>query len=263
MKKHGVRGYAGKVVLVTGGGAGLGAAFSRVLAASGARVVVADVRGDKAAEIAEAIGGESAVLDVKVPDEIARTFEAVRAKYGSLDVVINNAGITAGGEPLELSWSDWTSVIQVNLLGVIAGSLAALRIMKEQGSGTILNMGSINGLALTPMLGVVFFTRGLAVEAKAWGVQVSVGCPGNIRTSLLPAHVSGLMSPIDPDYAACRMLTALQRGRRVIVFPFYARLWWWLERAHTELLGPFRQVIVKRARARSDVARHTTEVSNQ
>lgn len=265
MKKQGVRGYAGKVVLVTGGGAGLGAAFSRVLAVSGARVIVADVRGDKAAEVAEAIGGESVVLDVKVPDEIAQTFEAVKAKYGSLDVVINNAGITAGGEPLELAWKDWTSVIEVNLMGVIAGSLAALRIMKEQGSGTILNMGSINGLALTPMLGpysaskagVVFFTRGLAEEAKAWGVQVSVGCPGNVRTSILPDHVSGLMPPMDPDYAAWRMLTELRRGKRVIVFPLYARLWWWMDRVHTELLGPFRQLIVKRSRARRDAARHS------
>ena len=130
------------------------------------------------------------------------------------------------------------AAIWVNLMGVIAGSLAALRIMKEQRSGYILNMGSTNGLALTPMLGpysaskagVVFFSRGLAEEAKEWGVHVAVGCPGNIRTAILPSHVTSLMRPMDPDYAAQRLLKGLSQKRRVIVFPMYARLWWWLDR---------------------------------
>ncbi|MDR3738679.1 MAG: SDR family NAD(P)-dependent oxidoreductase [Terracidiphilus sp.] len=256
--------FAGKTAFVTGAGAGLGAAFSRVLAASGAHVVVADVNADKAEITARAIGAEAMALDVREPERIAQALQATRRKYGSLDVVINNAGVTAGGEPLDLLWSDWTGVIQVNLLGVIAGSIEALRIMKEQGSGWILNMGSTNGLALTPMLGpysaskagVVLFSRGLAEEAKGFGVHVSVGCPGNIRTAILPGNVSRLMPPMDPDVAARKLLDGMLRRRRVIVFPFYARAWWWADRIHTELLAPFRQEIVRRARVRNDAARH-------
>lgn len=254
--------FKGKVAVVTGGATGLGAAFSRALAASGAQVVIADLRGEQAAKVASEIGAEAAEVDVADQGKIAQLLQDIKAKYGSLDLVINNAGVSAGGEPLEISWEDWERVIQVNLMGVIAGSLAALKIMKEQRSGYILNMGSTNGLALTPMLGpysaskagVVFFSRGLAEEAKEWGVQVSVGCPGNIRTAILPSHVTSLMPPMDPDYAALRMLKALSKKQRIIVFPMYARLWWWLERLSTELLAPARQEIVRRARARAATA---------
>ncbi|HTB95413.1 MAG TPA: SDR family NAD(P)-dependent oxidoreductase [Terracidiphilus sp.] len=251
----------GKVAVVTGGGAGLGAAFCRALAANGARVVVADIRGDKAAETAAAVGGEAVTLDVTNPAQIEELLFATRAKFGSLDIIINNAGVSAGGETTDIQWSDWERVIKVNLMGVIAGSLAALKIMKVQGSGQILNMGSLNGLALTPMLGpysaskagVVFFSRGLAEEAKAWGVHVAVGCPGNVHTAILPAHVTRLMRPMDPDYAAIRLLEGLQKGKRIIIFPLYARLWWWLDRVSPGLLAPLRQIVVKRARARQAV----------
>jgi NAD(P)-dependent dehydrogenase (short-subunit alcohol dehydrogenase family) len=254
--------FKGKVGVVTGGGGGLGAAFCKALADYGAQVVVADLRGDQAAKVAAGIGAEAAEVDVADHEQIARLLHATKSKYGSLDIVINNAGISAGGEPLEIPWKSWERVIQVNLMGVIAGSLAALRIMKQQRSGYILNMGSTNGLALTPMLGpysaskagVVFFSRGLAEEAKEWGVHVAVGCPGNIRTSILPSHVTPLMPPMDPDLAARRMLKALSQKRRIIVFPMYARLWWWLDRISPELLAPARQEIVKRARARRGIA---------
>jgi NAD(P)-dependent dehydrogenase (short-subunit alcohol dehydrogenase family) len=250
--------FRGKVAVVTGGGSGLGAAFSRVLAEYGARVIIADICGDKAAQTAAATGAEGAEVDVSDPSQIERLLLTTKSKYGSLDLVINNAGVSAGGEPLEIRIEDWQRVLDVNLMGVISGSLAALRIMIEQGSGQILNMGSTNGLALTPMLGpysaskagVVFFSRGLAEEAKAFGVHVAVACPGNIQTAILPSHVTSLMPPMDPDYAARRILKALNRGTRIIVFPTYAKLWWWLERLSPELLGPLRQVIVKRARLR-------------
>jgi NAD(P)-dependent dehydrogenase (short-subunit alcohol dehydrogenase family) len=257
---------AGKVAMVTGGGSGLGAAFSHALAVDGARVVVADVNGDKAAQVAAAIGAEAAEVDVSDSEQITSLLHATKSKYGSLDLVINNAGISAGGEPLEIRLEDWQRVLQVNLMGVITGSLAALRIMAEQRSGQILNVGSLNGLALTPMLGpysaskagVVFFSRGLAEEAKTLGVHVAVACPGNIQTSILPSHVTSLMPPMDPDYAARRILKALRRGRRIIVFPLYANLWWWLDRLSPELLGPLRQVIVRRARARQAATRHSS-----
>jgi NAD(P)-dependent dehydrogenase (short-subunit alcohol dehydrogenase family) len=254
--------FAGKVAVVTGGGSGLGAALSRALAADGARVIVADLRGDMAVEVANAIGAEAAEVDVSDPKQIAELLEAADSKYGALDLVINNAGVLIGGEPLEIREEDWRRVIDVNLMGVIYGSLAALRIMAKHGSGQILNVTSVSGLALSPMLGAysaskagaVFFSRGLAEEAKGLGVHVATACPGNMLTPLAPSHVTPLMPPMEPDYAARRMLKALSRGRSIIVFPMYAKVWWWGERLSPRLLGPLRQVVVKRARARAAAA---------
>lgn len=248
--------FKGKVAVVTGGGAGLGAAFTRVLVAQGARVVVAvDLR-----FLAPAADGvEEVVLDICQAGAFAGLLDEVARRFGGLDLVINNAGVSVDGEPLAIPFAEWQRVIRVNLLGVIDGSLAALRIMAAQGRGTILNIGSLTGLALTPLLGpyssakagVVTFTRGLAEEAVGLGVSVSVACPGNIATSILPEHVSGLMKPMPAEYAAARILAGAAGGRRIIVFPLYARTWWWLERLSPQLLAPLRQVIVKRSRARA------------
>jgi NAD(P)-dependent dehydrogenase (short-subunit alcohol dehydrogenase family) len=251
--------FAGKVVVVTGGGSGLGAAFSRALAADGASVVVADVRGDLAAQVAGQIGAEAAEVDVSDSKQIENLLQATKSKYGALNLVVNNAGILVGGESLEIEVKDWERVLQVNLMGVIAGSLAAYKIMAEQGSGQILNIGSISGLALVPMqgpyspskAGVVFFSRELAEEAKMWGVQVAVACPGNIQTSLLPAHTSWLTPAVGPDYAARRILDALGKRKLIIVFPMYAKLLWWLDRLSPALLSPLRKMIIERVRARA------------
>lgn len=251
--------FKGKVAVVTGGGGGLGAAFCRALASVGAQVVVADIRKDMAEQVAAAIGGEAVCLDVSNSDQIKSLLQQTRQKYGSLDLVINNAGKLVGGEPWEIATEVWEEVIRINLLGVITGSVAALELMKEQRSGTILNIGSTTGIALCPMLGpytaskagVVFFSRGLAEEALAYGVHVAVGCPGNIRTGLTPPHVTPWMPLMEPDYVARRMLNALAKRKRLIVFPYYAKLWWWLDRINPELLTPFRQIVVKRARARA------------
>jgi NAD(P)-dependent dehydrogenase (short-subunit alcohol dehydrogenase family) len=252
--------FRNKVAAVTGAGGGLGAAFVRELAARGAKAVIAvDLRfPDAAIE-----GVEQVRLDVTDSAALGALLDQIRLQHGSLDLVINNAGISVDGEPLAIPDDAWERVIAVNLLGVVRGSLGALRIMKPQGHGIILNMGSLTALALTPLLGpyssskaaVVTFSRSLAEEALGFGVQVSVACPGNIATGILPAHVSGLMKPMPAEYAARRILDEAARGRRIIVFPLYARVWWWMDRVSPQLLAPLRQVIVKRSRARAAAAR--------
>jgi NAD(P)-dependent dehydrogenase (short-subunit alcohol dehydrogenase family) len=248
--------FQNQVVVVTGGGAGLGAAFTRALLALGARAVFAV---DISFSAPPHPSVEAVELDVTDAAAFTQFLEQTAERFGSLDLIVNNAGISVDGEPLQIAAQDWERVIRVNLLGVIYGSLAALRIMARQGSGCILNMGSMTGLALTPLLGpyssskagVITFSRGLAEEAIGSGVRVSVACPGNIATSILPGHVSGLMKPMKADYAAHRILVGAAKGQRIIVFPLYAKVWWWLERVSPQLLGPLRQVIVRRSRARA------------
>ena len=251
--------FSNKVAIVTGGSGGLGAAFVRELARQGARVVIVDIDEAGGVALATETGAEFRRLSVADLIGFQQLVASVRDSYGSLDLIINNAGISAGGESLELPLEDWQRVLQVNLLGVIAGSLAAFTVMAKQRSGMILNIASITGLVLTPMLlpystgkaGVVTFSRGLAEEALGFGVRVAVSCPGVIQTNILPSHVSGLTPAITPDDAARRILEQLVKGKRIIVFPAYARLWWWCDRLSPHLLGPLRQIIVKRARERA------------
>jgi len=147
----------------------------------------------------------------------------------------------------------------VNLTGVVAGSLAAFQIMKNQRSGQILNISSMSGLSLIPgssaysasKAGVLRFSRELALEAAYHGVGVSVACPGNIGTPLLQhQHISSFTPLVSPDCAASKILRSLERRKQIIIFPGYARIIWWLDRLSPHLLDPFRREMIKRARAR-------------
>jgi NAD(P)-dependent dehydrogenase (short-subunit alcohol dehydrogenase family) len=251
-----------KVAIVTGGGSGLGAAVAKELASTlGTRVIVADINLEKAQATAVDIGGlaEAVRLDVVDSGQVDALVKSVKATYGSLDLMFNSAGVSCYGEILNLSSSDWQRVISVNLFGVIAGSIAAYTIMAEQGSGHIINMGSMAAFLHDPLFapyvtskcGVVGFSRVLACEAEGHGVVVSVICPGNIRTPMLDdCEPSRFNPPITPQDAARRILAAAAKKRRIVVFPFYAKLIWWLDRLSPSLLIPVRREILRRARKR-------------
>jgi len=250
-----------RVAIVTGGGSGLGAALAERLAQAGAHVIVADIDVESARATAERIGknAEAARVDVSDCKQIADLVQETKRKHGRLDLMLNNAGISCCGEILELSTEDWQRVLQVNLWGVIAGSIAAYSVMAEQGSGYIVNMGSMATSLHNPMFapyvaskcGVVGFTRVLAMEAEVHGVQVTAVCPGNIRTAILKHAEPSRFTPAIPvEEAARRILEGVARGRRMIVFPFYARVAWWLDRLSPKLLNPLRREILRRVRER-------------
>ncbi|MGH7303039.1 MAG: SDR family oxidoreductase [Candidatus Rokuibacteriota bacterium] len=186
----------GRVALVTGGARGIGLAIARRLVADGARVALVDL--DKAA--GETAAGElgasaiSLVADVTRADQVERSVGAVHARWGRLDIVVNNAGITGGSKlTWELTDEDWDRVIAYDLTSVFLVSRAAVRLMLPQRSGRIVNIASIAGKEGNPTLvpystakaGVIGFTKALAKEVATHGILVNAVAPAVIETDLV------------------------------------------------------------------------------
>jgi len=188
----------GRVALVTGAGQSIGAACARKLAACGARVAVTDIDEAAAATVAEEIraGGGDAVgmgLDVSDSTAVAATVAEVVARYGRLDIGVNNAGVTSEGSPTgDLGDAEWRRILGVNLDGVFYCTRAEIAAMRESGGGSIVNMASIlasvafkHHVAYTASKhGVVGLTRGAAVDHAADGIRVNAVAPGFIATPL-------------------------------------------------------------------------------
>lgn len=208
---------AGSVAVVTGGGSGLGAAICRRLAADGAHVVVNDLDGGRAEEVAATVSGEACPFDVTDAAAFDAAVDAVVAAHGRVDVVVNNAGIVhdrpevlersmasvmarmsgAAPEPLQalstLTDEQWDRMIRVHLYGAFHGTRAALRHMERARAGSVVNIASIYGLrgsATTPDYaaakhGIVGLTRSAALEAAPLGIRVNAVAPGFVDTPLL------------------------------------------------------------------------------
>jgi NAD(P)-dependent dehydrogenase (short-subunit alcohol dehydrogenase family) len=181
-----------QIALVTGAGSGIGRASALALMEAGWTVVLTGRRRE-ALEATAAAGpaGQSLVhpADVSVPEEVDRLFAEIRARYGRLDLLFNNAGVNAPGVPLEdLSFADWSRVVAVNLTGVFLCAQAAFRLMKEQTprGGRIINNGSIsahaprpNSIAYTATKhAVTGLTKSLSLDGRKYDIacgQIDIG----------------------------------------------------------------------------------------
>jgi 3-oxoacyl-[acyl-carrier protein] reductase len=196
---------AGKVALVTGGTRGIGREIASLFASLGARVVLTGTRPEVAERVAcevataAAAAGSAEVagfgLDVASDDAVAQVVDATLARFGRLDVLVNNAGVARDNLVLRMSSEDWDQVLTVNLGGVFRCTKRAVKHMLRQRSGAIVSVSSIVGLAGNPgqanyaasKAGIVGFTLSVAREYAARGIRANVVAPGFIETDMTSA----------------------------------------------------------------------------
>ena len=191
---------AGKVAIVTGGASGIGRGIAERFAAEGAGVVIADVRDDLGAELADELNAQGYTTvfrrtDVGDQAQVSELVASAVSAFGGLHVMVNNAGISS---PLRKGlfaedFEEFDRVMRVNLLGVMAGTREAARHMADNGGGSIINLGSIGGIQAgggvpvyrASKAAIIHFTKGAAIELAHYEVRVNCLAPGNIPTPIL------------------------------------------------------------------------------
>ena len=187
----------GKIALVTGAGAGIGAAVAKRFTTEGAHVYVSDVDGAAAAAVAAGIAGQgqsatAITLDVTRGQDIHAAFRTIEAAHGRLDILVNNAGLNVRGDFRHMSDADWTKIREVNLDGVVRIARDGFNLLQASGRGSLINLASIMGhRGLRQLAGyaatkgaVSALTRALAVEYAPYGIRVNALAPGFIETAL-------------------------------------------------------------------------------
>lgn len=242
----------GKIAIVTGAGSGMGEAITKRLCSLGATVIATDIN---ESALQSALGNISDAGQIvcryqDVTDEEA-FFELVKStakEYGRLDYIFNNAGIAIAGEVKNNTMDDWKKTIDINQMGVIYGTLAAYEVMRNQGYGHIVNTASVAGLVPAPMLtaysmtkhAVLGLTLALREEAKAYGVNLNVVCPGIVKTNIVQpdrlrdfdlgndpfdfVQQKAKIKAISADEAAEFIVKGVARNDAEIIFPLHGRM---------------------------------------
>ena len=194
-----------QVAIVTGAAQGMGAAIAGRLAAEGAKVVLSDINVEKVAQVAERIStaANSSTMamktDVTKEDEVAEMVEMAIEHYGTVGLLVNNAGILYPTRIDNVTKAEWDEVIDVNLNGSFLCSKAVLPIMKANKFGRIINMSSSAGRSVSTLggvhytaakAGVLGLTRGMAKEVAPFGITVNAICPGLIDTEMARENCS-------------------------------------------------------------------------
>jgi NADP-dependent 3-hydroxy acid dehydrogenase YdfG len=219
-----------RVALVTGASSGIGEATALMFADAGARVAIAARRRDRLDDVARRIrerGGEALVVeaDFGVEAEAQRAVHETEAAFGRLDILVNNAGVMYLEPVIEADLARWRSMFEINVLGLIAATQAALPGMRSRGDGHIVNISSTAGRVASPMgaaycatkFGVVAFSESLRKEIYRDGIRVSVVEPGLVETELRE-HIghSATRNAINEWASSLRQLKADDVARAIL-----------------------------------------------
>jgi NAD(P)-dependent dehydrogenase (short-subunit alcohol dehydrogenase family) len=239
---------AGQVAVVTGAGTGIGRAAALAFAGAGARVALSGRRPGPLEEVAEAIrgaGGEALAVagDVSDPGEVEALFEAVRARWGRVDVLLNNAGINTNRRNIhDISLEDWQQVVAINLSGSFYCARKALEVMRGQRSGTVINLVSGAGKRAGVISGVAYsaskaaqasLTQSINAEERAFNIRACSIFPGEVDTPIIdlrpvvpsPAARAEMLLPEDVAAAILLVATLPQRAmiEEIVIRPTVQR----------------------------------------
>lgn len=199
---------ANKVAFITGAGTGIGRACAELFARQGARVALSGRRReplDATAAAITAAGGEALAVpcDVSQAKEVEQAIAATVARFGSLDIVVNNAGALHVATAADTSEVDWDRLMAINLKGPFLVSRAAVQQMRGNGGGSIVNIGSVLGLIAMPKRaayaaskgGLVLLTKAMAIDHAAESIRVNCICPAIVETELVAGLFAGQPDP--------------------------------------------------------------------
>ena len=255
-----------KTVAITGGASGLGRALARRFATAAWNIAIADLNDERGAETLQEIkaGAKDAFYqncDVRDNASVREWRDNILARWGSIDVVINNAGVATFGSIDACSLEDWNWIIDINLMGVVRGCKYFSEVFKHQSYGHIVNVASMAGLIHSPEMSsynatkaaVVALSETLRGELKPYGIDVTVVCPGFFQTNLAEStrspdsgakgRVAKMLttSKISADDIADMIFLAIAE-KKYLVLPHasYRRMWYlkrFLPFLYTRMMG--------------------------
>lgn len=250
-----MRRFDGKRVAITGAANGLGLALAKRFAQQGWRVAMADVQdeeGEKSLNTLPTLRADAfySHVDVTKIADLKAWKSAIEARWGGLDILINNAGVATHGAIDEAPLEDWEWVLNINLMGVVRGCKVFTPLFKQQHSGHVVNIASMAGLVHSPEMGsynaskagVVAVSETLFGELTGFGVGVTVVCPGFFQTALAKAArtthpqvkqaIEKLFatSRLSADDIADLIFQGVENQQFYILPHFSYRMMWWVKR---------------------------------
>ena len=216
---------SGKHAFITGGGTGIGLAAARLLAEQGVRLTLAARNFARVEEAASTLDAHAVSVDVSNETSVEAAIDAARSRFGGIDILINNAGITPSAPLHKTTLAMWNEVLAINLTGAFLCTRAALPDMIERKWGRVINVASIAGLMGDMYIsaycaskhGMIGMTRALAKEVARHGITANAICPGYVETDIVTRAAENIASKtkLNEEQARASLYAGNPQGRLI------------------------------------------------